>query len=97
MNSKTSQANTSTSDDAMIDWIEHTGVTILDFERRSHEDSKFKSFKVTLSSADYMYLYKPSLWPKGVRIEKFRHIPKSRTNNYGSLWVIHYGSAKFRR
>ena len=46
---------------------------------------------ITLSSADYMYLYKPSLWPKGARIEKFRHIPKSRTNNF------HYGSAKFRR
>ena len=35
-----SRVQQSTSDDAMIDWIEHTGVTILDFERRSHEDSK---------------------------------------------------------
>ena len=65
-----SRVQQSTSDDAMINWIEHTGVTILNFERRSHEDSKLKLFKVTLSPADYMYLYKPSLWPKGVRLKK---------------------------
>ena len=59
-----SRVQQSTSDDAMIDWIEHTGVTIRDFERQSHEDFKFKSFKVTLSSTDYMYLFIPSLWPK---------------------------------
>ena len=52
-----SRVQQSTSDDAMIDWIEHTGVTIRDFERQSQEDFKFKSFKVTLSSTDYMYLF----------------------------------------
>ena len=74
-----------TSDNDMMEFMQNKGVNLLDFLRMSHPDSKFKSFKLTFSVTDYMFLYDSSQWPHGVdiRLEKYRNGPnKFRNNNY---------------
>ena len=61
-----------TDDVALKNWIEEKCVTLLDFHKVSHPDSKYKSFKITVSVTDYMFLYDSRQWPEGVCIEKFK-------------------------
>ena len=64
----------STSDDA-----KSLRVNIIDFERVSHDDSKYKSYKVTVSISDYMYLFDSELWPEGIYIGRYN---QPRTENF---------------
>ena len=52
-----SRVQQSTSDNDMMEFVQNKGVNLLDFQRMSHPESKFKSFKLTLSVPDYMFLY----------------------------------------
>ena len=70
-----------TDDDIMRDWIVDLKVNIQDFQRMSHNDSKYKSFKLTVSLQEYMYLFNPGLWPEGVCIGKYT--PPRRSFNNG--------------
>ena len=55
-----------TDDAELRNWIEEKGVTLLDFHKVSHPDSRYKSFKITVSVTDYMFLCDFRQWPEGV-------------------------------
>ena len=55
-----SRVQQSTGDNGMMEFVQNKGVNLLDFQRMSHPESKFKSFKLTLSVPDYMFLYDSS-------------------------------------
>ena len=52
-------------------YISERGVTVRDLQCVSNCESKFKSFKLTVSVAQYSQLFDSSLWPQGVRIRPF--------------------------
>ena len=59
------------SDDNMRDWISTQKINIINFERLSHDDAKYKSYKLIVSVSAYVSLCKPSQWPVGICISKF--------------------------
>ena len=69
----------STSDEDMLNYVKSLIVNIIDFERVSHDDSKYKSYKVTVSISDYMYLFDSELWPEGIYVGRYN---QSRTENF---------------
>ena len=60
-----------TSDDEVRMWISKQKVKIVNFELLSHTDSKYKSYKLSVSIPDYLHLYKPGHWPIGVCIARY--------------------------
>ena len=62
-------SDTSTSD--LRDFIGDQNVVIRSFDCVSHEEAKFKSFKLEVSMEDYDKIYNDELWPSGVRIRKY--------------------------
>lgn len=60
-----------TPDDDMKQYIERFKVPILEFEKMSHSDAVFKSFKVTLYRDDYFKLFEPHMWPSGVCVKPY--------------------------
>ncbi len=66
-----SRVSQDTADEDMVAWIREQNVNIIDFERVSHDDSMYKSFKITLPISDYMTLFNPSIWPAGVCIARY--------------------------
>ena len=60
-----SRVDRETSDDNMRDWISKQKINIINFERLSHDDAKYKSYKLIVSVSDYVSLCKPSQWPSG--------------------------------
>ena len=71
-----SRVDRETSDDNMRDWISKQKINIINFERLSHDDAKYKSYKLIVSVSDYVSLCKPSQWPVGICISKY-HPPKA--------------------
>ena len=71
-----SRVDRETSDDNMRDCISEQKINIINFERLSHDDAKYKSYKLIVSVSDYVSLYKPSQWPVGISISKY-HPPKA--------------------
>ena len=69
----------STSDEDMLNYVKSLRVNIIDFERVSHDDSKYKSYKVTVSISDYMYLFDSELWPEGIYVGRYN---QPRTENF---------------
>ena len=64
-----------TSDDDMRDWISKQKIIIINFEYISHDDAKYKFYKLIVSVSDYVSC-KPSQWPMGIYISKY-HPPKA--------------------
>ena len=78
-----SRVQQSTSDNDMMEFVQNKGVNLLNYQQMSYADFTFKSFKLTLSVLDYMFLHDSSQWPDGVRIEKYRNgLNTFRNNNY---------------
>ena len=82
-----SRVDRETSDDnIMRDWISKQKINIINLERLSiayiesyglsHDDAKYKSYKLIVSVSDYVSLCKPSQWPVGICISKY-HPPKA--------------------
>ena len=69
----------STSDEDMLNYVKSLRVNIIDFERVSHDDSKYKSYNVTVSISDYMYLFDSELWPEGIYVGRYN---QPRTENF---------------
>ena len=70
-------------DKEMKNVIELLQVTVLELVRVSHDDSVYKSFKLTVYPEDYKKIYDPHLWPAGVCIRKYRlpnSIPESKAD-----------------
>ena len=57
----------------------------INFERLSHDDAKYKSYKLIVSVSDYVSLCKPSQWPVGICISKYH--PTEIQNYY---YMVHY-------
>ena len=50
----------------MREWISDHNVNIIHFERLSHVDSKYKSYKLEVSVSVYMSLCEPNQWLAGI-------------------------------
>ena len=78
-----SKVSKETDDKEMKNFIELLQVTVLELVRVSHDDSVYKSFKLTVYPEDYKKIYDPHLWPAGVCIRKYRlpnSIPESKAD-----------------
>ena len=67
-----------TTTEVLKDYIEELNVTVRDLQCVSNDESKFKSFKLTVPISNFKQLFDESIWPAGVRVRKF--IPPRRFN-----------------
>ncbi len=71
-----------TDDDEMKQYIELLSVNILDLVRVSHDESVYKSYKLTVYPEDYKKLYSPNVWPDGVCVKRYNsHVPAEDTES----------------
>ena len=68
-----SKVSKETDDKEMNNFIELLQVTVLELVCVSHDDSIYKSFKLTVYPEDYKKIFGPYLWPSGVCIRKYHH------------------------
>jgi hypothetical protein len=57
-------------------YIKANGFTVREIECKSHEDAKYKSFKLTVPKSEFAKLFDVSIWPNGVGVRKY--IPPSK-------------------
>ena len=72
--------NSDTVDDDMLAYLHDNSVDVRDLICMSHEDSKFKSYKVTVSVTDMNRVFNEDFWPSGVRVRKFKQ-PQRQFNS----------------
>ena len=63
-------------------YITSNGISDFEFVQLSHENSLYKSFKLSIDIHDRDVVLNPAMWPKGVSIRKFRMRYDSDDNNY---------------
>ena len=67
------------------------GVNIRDIEKKSHPDSRFNSFKISISVLDKKKVYNPRFWPYGVRYRSWREASEN-SHNFGHPYNIYSDS-----
>lgn len=60
-----------TSTDMMRQHLDDMGINTHAIDCISNPDSMFKSFKVTTTVSNFRELFKPDMWPQGIRIRKY--------------------------
>jgi len=73
------RVSSTTGDEDLRQWIANKNIDIIDFQRVSHDESKFKSYKLTVTVHDFISLYKPEMWPERVCIGKY--VPPRKTDS----------------
>ena len=73
--------NTTEEDITNLLLSQQPSLTIRELVCTSHEDSKFKSFRLTVPISQYSELFNEELWPDGISIRPFRMPKPSDTNN----------------
>ena len=59
------------------------GVTDFVLQLISHEDTPYKSFKLTVNVSDKEFFMSPNIWPVGVCIKRFRYrVNRDHYSNY---------------
>jgi hypothetical protein len=56
--------------------VKDQGFTVREIKCVSHDDSKFKSFKLTVPKSQFAKLFDDSIWPSGVGVRKYIPPPK---------------------
>ena len=57
-------------------YLQSHNISVLKIDQMSHENSKYKSFKVTVPVSRLNDLLKEEVWPAGVGVRRFRNIRK---------------------
>ena len=65
------RVHSDTSESDMKNFIESQDINVRSFSCTSHQEAKYKSFKLEVSVNDFNNLFDDELWPAGVRIRKF--------------------------
>ena len=53
-------------------YIASNGISDFEFAQLSHEDSLYKSFKLSVDIHDRDIVLNPAMWPRGVSVRKWR-------------------------
>ena len=61
-------------------YVESEGFRVKSIEQKSNINSKFKSFKLTVSGDDAQILLRPSFWPDGVKCKRWQERRNDRFN-----------------
>ena len=62
--------NTAEEQDIM-DYISGKGFENISVQTMSHNESRYKSFKLSMTAAQFQELLNPIIWPTGIRVRKF--------------------------
>ena len=68
----------STTNDVLRHIRDKAKISPREIECKSHEESAFKSFKVTVAVSEYKALFDDQLWPAGVRVRPWRENPQNK-------------------
>ena len=60
-------------------FIQEAGITVCSLVCVSKEDSKFKSFKISVPLFQFKRLFDNQVWPDGIRVRRF-YMPKGKDN-----------------
>ena len=60
-------------------YIQEAGITVCSLACVSKEDSKFKSFKLSVPLSQFKRLFDNQMWPEGIRVRRF-YMPKGKDN-----------------
>ena len=60
-------------------YIQEAGITMCSLVCVSKEDSKFKSFKLSVPLSQFKRLFDNQMWPEGIRVRQF-YMPKGKDN-----------------
>ena len=61
-------------------FIQEAGITVCSLECVSKENSKHKSFKLSVPLSHFKRLFDDQMWPEGIRVRRY-YPPKGRDNN----------------
>lgn len=67
------------------DFITSRNVPVRNIERTSHNESKYNSFKLTVSADDIGRVLDPQFWPQGICVRRWK---KERQNNNDNIFGI---------
>ena len=75
-----SKLHTLTQDNVIKDYLKDNGLSNFDLQLVSNSVSTFKSYKLSVSMEDKDKVLQPTLWPKGILVQKW--FQKSRYYNH---------------
>ena len=69
-------------EDSLRKFLNDRNITVIDMEKKSNENARFKSYKINVSVTDYYTVKSSAFWPKGIMCQTWRERRFSNNIDY---------------
>ena len=71
-------------------FLEDNNVNVIEIEKKSHSEARFKSFKIKITLTDLRKVLNNTFWPRGILCNKWREPAPRNTFSYNIDYANDY-------